>query len=143
MRFFGRSSESEITPPASASLKSLAPLPTYPINASASSLRQPSNYDADAASSPSQSSSLPQISATSEKLRKILEEYDPKISRAEQASSEVFARDQKGLVRRLLWEDILFGLVRVQRHEWVLGSGSEKFRDCEFCLFLSEVGILY
>lgn len=44
----------------------------------------------------------------------------------------MFARDQRGMVRKMLLEDVMFSLVRLQRHEWVLGSGSEKFRDCEF-----------
>ncbi|CAG8980656.1 hypothetical protein HYALB_00013067 [Hymenoscyphus albidus] len=127
-----------ITPPKPA----LSILPTYPITTSTSreasrtsrndgegsSASRTSRNDGEGSSVYAQTQSLAssvyvQSPHTSEKSRRLLEVYDPKVA----GTGEVLAG--KEMVMKRVVEDVLWCAVRVQRHEWVLGAGSEMFGE--------------
>lgn len=126
MRLFSKPAEQETakaSPPHSTQdspqrHNSSASLPTYPEHHSVAR-KSSSTHEKDA----SQHAACP----ITDKLRKILDEYDPKSNNV----PDIWPMSEhREVIRGMFLDNILYATVKLHRHNWIVASSNEKYKEC-------------
>jgi hypothetical protein len=77
---------------------------------------------------------VPTNSPEADKLEELLDKFDPK---AQNVPTLYPMSEHRAMIRTMFLDNILYATARLQKNHWILHSENERFRDCEFALFLA------
>jgi hypothetical protein len=114
-----------VTIPSTYNNPSSVDLPTYPIQA-------PSIRTSSAGSIGRDTPVFSPNFAPSTQAKSILDEYDLKASLIGDGFP---SRDHKTMVRAMFLDNIYYATAKLHRHNWILKSGNDKYKECKSMLF--------
>jgi hypothetical protein len=77
----------------------------------------------------SKKSSVPTSSPSADKLKNLLDKFDPK---AQNVQSVFPMSEHRSTIRTMFLDNILYATARLHKHNWILQSENAKYRDCRF-----------
>jgi hypothetical protein len=80
----------------------------------------------------SKKSSAPTASPSADKLKDLLDKFDPK---AQNVQSVYPMSEHRNTIRTMFLDNILYSTARLHKHNWILQSENVKYRDCELLSF--------